>query len=822
MTADLGGGRAQPATAPFVPWPLPAALGMALGIVAVELAPLAWVIVVCLAVAGVVALGVVAARSEVPAGGEAARVVVGGQTVDREAASRFPRRAPPPWLAVLLIAALVGAVRYGTWLHAARADPVAPLVGRATRWSGTSDGDVLLARAPVRARLALVATGDLRAADGGALPTGEVTFEGVAEPAPGKRNPGGFDYAAYLRRRGVSGQLFVERVVAADSGVRLRERLLAGVRRGLPETKAALMAAMTLGERGDLGPLRERFAAAGLAHVLALSGLHVGVLLAAIGRLLAPLGRRRYPALMLVTVGFVALVGASPSVMRAATMALAVLLGLWFGSGRVEPWTALALAATVGLLYAPQMLFDASFQLSYLAVAGMLVFLPPWVARIAVAAWAPPPGRAPAGRRSFWLRVRQAALVGGAASVAAQLPSLSLVAGSFGAVPLFSAVVNVVAVPLAGLLVPLGFLAGVVGLVALPLAGWVNRATAVTAEALLAFAALGERLPSLAWGEVGWLGHACWGATVVALAAWAHGYLRARHALTVALVAGATTWVVPPRWAPVDVWYLDVGQGDAVLLRLPGGGRVLIDGGGTPFSDYDVGTRVVLPALRALGVHRLDLVVATHPDADHVEGLLPVLERMPVGMLVTGPAAPGVALDERLRALAAERNVPVHQALRGERIHVGRGAGRHASGAVLEVVNPGADATERVVSTPNETSVALVLWLGGSPRAVFLGDLGVDTETRLAVPPLDVLMVGHHGSRGSTSETLVRAAGPKLAVVSVGRNRYGHPHPTVIERLAAHGATVLTTLEHGAVRVGFGAAGPRVVTAAHGSLTWDW
>src|SRR5690606_16544192 len=260
-------------------------------------------------------------------------------------------------------------------------------------------------------------------------------------------------------------QLFVERVVGASSGLRLRERLLAGVRRGLPETKAALMAAMTLGERGDLGPLRERFAAAGLAHVLALSGLHVGVLLAAIGRALAPLGRRRYPALMLVTVGFVVLVGPSPSVMRAATMALAVLVGMALGAGRVQPWTALALAATVGLLHAPQMLFDASFQLSYLAVAGMLVFLPPWAARFAGAAMAPSASRPTAAGSPVWPRVRQAALVGGAASVAAQLPSMSLVAGSFGAVPVFSAVVNVVAVPLAGLLVPLGFLAGSVGLV---------------------------------------------------------------------------------------------------------------------------------------------------------------------------------------------------------------------------------------------------------------------------------------------------------------------------------------------------------------------
>lgn len=782
---------------PYVPWPLPAAVGLALGICAAAALP-TWV-----ALATVLGL----------ASGVAA-------TVARRHGSC------PTWLLVAVVAMAVGAARFALWRHAP--DPVAPLLGREARWIGHSDGNVLRVLDPVRTRLALVPTGPVEE-----VPSGWVTVVGTAERADGKRNPGGFDYAGYLRRRGVTAELFVAGVVEARGRRSVRDRLLAGVREGLSEEAAALMAAMTLGVRDDLGALRDRFAAAGLAHVLALSGLHVGVLLAAIGRLLAALGRRRYPWLILITVGFVALVGPSPSVVRAAVMALAVLAGLASGAGRVAPWTALGLAATAGLLHAPQMLFDASFQLSYLAVGGMLAFLPPWLAVANGASDGPAPARRrptvlpnrgrPVGSATDvigpWARrARPVVVAGGAASVAAQLPSLSLVAGSFGSVPLASPLVNLLAVPLAGVLVPLGFLAGAAGLVASPLAWLVNRATSPLAEALLALAAVGERLPALAWGEVTWLGHACWAATVVALAAWAHGMLRPRHALTVALCAGVTTWTVPPAAAPPDVWFLDVGQGDAVVLRLPGGVHALIDGGGTPFSDFDVGARVVLPALRALGVHRLDVVVATHPDADHVEGLLAVLERMPVATLITGPSAPGVAFDERLRALARANGTRVHEARRGERIHLGRPSSDRAGGrAVLEVLNPGADAAERVVESPNETSVALALWLDGTPRAVFLGDLGVATEARLAVPPVEVLMVGHHGSRGSTSEALLRAARPRLAVISVGRNRYGHPHPSVVERLRSAGVTVRTTLEHGAVRVPLGPRGGGVTVAVEGA-----
>jgi competence protein ComEC len=117
---------------------------------------------------------------------------------------------------------------------------------------------------------------------------------------------------------------------------------------------------------------------------------------------------------------------------------------------------------------------------------------------------------------------------------------------------------------------------------------------------------------------------------------------------------------------------------------------------------------------------------------------------------------------------------------------------------VLELLNPPADTSGL---SPNDASLAFVLRLAGVPRALFLGDLGVGVEPDLAVPPLDVLMVGHHGSRHSTSEGLLKAASPGLAVISVGRNGYGHPTAEVLERLAAHGVEVMTTREHGAIRV---------------------
>jgi competence protein ComEC len=569
------------------------------------------------------------------------------------------------------------------------------------------------------------------------------------------------------------------------------ERLAIGIGAGLPQESAALMLAMSIGRRDDLGELRDSFGAAGMAHLLALSGLHVGVLLVFFGKALGRLPRARLPVIALGTVAFVALVGPSPSVVRAATMALAALASTALGAGRAGPMATLSLAMLVGVLTAPQMVFDLGFQLSYLAVGGMLLYLPPWTERLATLF-----GPAPAGLDRWRRLVRgagSAAITGALVSVAAQLPTLSLVAGTFLSVPVASPLVKVLAVPIAGLLVPLGFLAGLVGLVAEPLARIINLAVMPLAAALVWLAEVGARLPRLAWGEVTTVGHVAWALFAVTLAAWSRRRLRLAQVLAIGLVIGGATYALPARYSQPDIWFLDVGQGDSALLRVGSGANVLIDGGGSPFSDYDVGARVVVPALRALGVTHLSVVINTHADADHSEGLIAVLEAFPVGLLITGPPQPGNALDERLRALAAARGVSTHEARRGERLVVGD--------AVLEFVNPPALTSNL---SGNDASVAFVLRHAGEARALFLGDLGVAVEPDLPVPPLDVLMVGHHGSRGSTSPGLVRAVSPRLAVISVGRNNYGHPVPEVVERLAENGAQVLTTREHGAVRVVLG------------------
>lgn len=647
----------------------------------------------------------------------------------------------------------------------ARADPLAGRHETDVVFTGTSDGRTLRLDDPPGARVAL--------APMGVVPVGRVTVRGTLSHAQGKRNPGGFDYRGYLARRDVTGQLFVDEVLSHVRSPDVRGRLARAGGQGLGEREAALVAAMTLGVRDGLGDLRDTFAAAGLAHVLALSGLHVGVLILACSTLLRGLGTRRYPLLLAVVAGFVWLVDASPSVVRACAMVAAGLVTQWSGGGRLEPWTALSLAALGTLLWRPAWLFDTSFQLSYLAVIGLLVFTPPLLRMLR------------ADRGPWW---RPRTLIGGgiAVSVASQLPLASLLLAGFGQLPLLSPLVNVIAVPLATVLVPLGFLASTVGVVWEPLARLVNVATQPVAWLLIATADWAASWPSLTWGEIDGDDHVVYAVAVVALALHVHARLRLRNAAVVwLLVLGIAA--IPPRLP--EIVFLDVGQGDAALIRLPGRVEILIDGGGTPFSDFDPGAQIVVPALRALGVDELELVVASHSDTDHIEGLASVLRAIPVQQLIVGVPAPGVRVYDELMVAAMETGTAVRSVRRGERISVGD--------AELSVLHPAAGSR----GESNEDSVALLFSWQGHPVGLFLGDVSTEVERVLAVPATPLLMVAHHGSRFSTSDELLRAARPQRAVVSVGRNMFGHPAAEVLARLEAYGVQVHTTRAAGAVRV---------------------
>jgi competence protein ComEC len=253
---------------------------------------------------------------------------------------------------------------------------------------------------------------------------------------------------------------------------------------------------------------------------------------------------------------------------------------------------------------------------------------------------------------------------------------------------------------------------------------------------------------------------------------------------------------------------IDVGQGDATLLQFPNGNSLLVDAGGRPGS-FDIGGRVVTPAVWALGVRTLSWLAITHPDLDHIGGSVTVAEDLAPREIWEGVPVPRDPDVGRLRQAADARGIAWRRVLAGARLDIG---GRVS----IEAVHPPEPEWERQRSRNEDSMVLRIRY--GVVDALLTGDAGQEFEGRLppdlSAAPIRILKAGHHGSRSSTSDRLVAAMRPHVALISVGRgNLFGQPAPDVLARLAGAGAAIFRTDRDGAVMVETDGVTVRVRTA---------
>jgi competence protein ComEC len=540
-------------------------------------------------------------------------------------------------------------------------------------------------------------------------------------------------------------------------------------------TRAALVDALIIDRRAELDPaLRDRYARSGLTHLLSISGLHVGFLAAWIMLVLRRLPLR--PAgQALAAVGlvfaYVWLLGAPAPALRAALMLAVAEVARW-RQRVVAPRGSIALAALLVMLIDPWAVRSVGAWLSVAAIAAVI--------------WAD---------RRFRAAPRLARLL--APSAVATLLTAPITAYAFGTVAPVGVIANLAGIPLGALAVPGVALA--LGTSAVwPAAGELLAAGAGLCLALLDIVAdIGARVPG---GHVvtvaSWQAAALW--SVVAAVLWwlwhAPRFVRLARGMFVAAVA-AWGWVVAElprdRDGALTVHFLDVGQGDAAALRTPHGRWVLIDAGPRT-RDRDAGRRVVVPFLRRHGVRRLDVVVASHGHADHVGGMPAVFAALPVDVVLdAAEPVPETAYLEYLAAVEAS-GARWHRARRGDTVSM--------DGVRIVVLSPDS-AWAAGMLDPNEESLVLLVSHAGR-RLLFMGDAGAPVEQRLAghVGDIDLLKVGHHGSRTATGSAWLAELRPETAVISAGRrNTYGHPAPQVLARLAQHGAAVLRTDRDGTI-----------------------
>lgn len=654
-----------------------------------------------------------------------------------------------------------------------------------------------------------------------AIPDGaRVSVTGTLRHPSASGNPGEFNYAMYLYRQNVAATVYVHDVALADDSVPLRYRLgqridglFARLRNAMARRIAVatspsagpVLIAMTTGARELLSEATENaFRRTGTSHLLAVSGLHVGMI-GALALLLARAARldgwRRDLVVACIVWGFVLLTGARPSSLRAG---LTASLGLAAYRLRraVEPLQLWALSGLVLLIVKPLLAYDAGFQLSYAATGSILLWLRALQSRLP---------RGPTGRVALACAI----------SLAAQAGTAPLIAFYFHEVSLVGVVVNWVAVPLAApvlYLTVLGMLISVlsepVGALFIALAGKVvdiglRSLTAVAEHPWAAAEVAAPKLPT-AWGLALFLS----GLPLTLQRGEASTAVVGRRLLAaaMALLCGAT-------WLPffrsslgiVEITFIDVGQGDAILIRTPRGRTVLVDGGGSPrraVDDYfDVGARRLVPYLQHIGVRRVDIVVNTHPDEDHLQGLLAVLRTRQVGLVLDSGQAANTWTYREYVDLLAGHGLLYHEARRGHTIVLD-------DDIVLTVLGPRGDGA---ATSLNNGSVVLRL---DTPHGSVLlpGDLERSGQQELLWGAenvrLDatVIKVPHHGSARDVDWRFIDAVQPQVAVFQVGRNSFGHPSREALSAYAERGARIYRNDAHGAVTVYLTPWGVRVHT----------
>ena len=618
----------------------------------------------------------------------------------------------------------------------------------------------------------------------------------------GRRNPGAFDFASYLRNRRIHRTLRHCELIDFERADR-RFDLAGWVYRTLPErvpgVPGEVLRGLLLGTGRELpDELTEAFRRSGTVHVLAVSGLHVGFIVLIVHAVLRSLRVPRRVARILVLpalIGFVLVVGPRPSVVRASTMA-AFLIAAPLLERKPNALNALGAAALALLLVRPGSLFDLGFRLSFSAVAGILLLHRPLEEALSV----------PLRALGPWA-IRLAAPV--ALSLSAQAGVAAILVGVFGETSVVSPVANLAVVPLAGLSVA----AGLAMLVSEPLGSWPASAfAAVSWSSIRLLVLITERLGDCPWATVR-VASRFWPAVLCTTMGFglrlrATSVRGRRVGLAVmlgSLVVAASLYFVGPGRSYPRVVFFDVGQGDSVLLELPRRRYVLVDAGPGPASTAqtgaagvrDAGKDVVLRHLRREGVTRLAAVVVTHAHADHYGGAASVLLGVWVDTLIL-PV--GRASDIRLAdlmAVAERRGTVVREVSSGETLRVG-----HTHLAVLWP-----DAAVGPEWSENDSSVVLRATVSGHDL-LLTGDIEKRAEGHLCAAPgalsAGLLKVPHHGSGTSSTEGFVRRVSPGLAVVQVGeRNRHGHPDRETLDRLAAAGAIVMRTDVDGAVVVTF-------------------
>jgi competence protein ComEC len=547
--------------------------------------------------------------------------------------------------------------------------------------------------------------------------------------------------------------------------------------------EGAFLEALLLGERGRIDEATTRtLQKSGLLHLIAISGGHIVVisyLLFGLLRLFRTPKRSSYVILIFLLLFYALLVEGQASVFRAAIMSLVYLVGklLWRNSRLLNT---ISFSAFILLIFNPFYLFDMGFELTFAATLSIILFFP------AVKKFLP---RLPLTISDLL-----------ALSLTAQLGVLPFLANSFNRVSISSLLLNLAAIPLTGVIMALGFIFLAVSYASAFLGQALAQALKFLIHVFLWISHLFDPLPFFSYRIPTPPLPVILGYFLLLFLLLLRPRVKGQRVATAALFAIflviLVTYPFPAQLSrSLKLTFLDVGQGDSILVEFPGRKKMLVDGGGVPDDSFDIGENVVSPFLWSKGIKRIDCLVLTHAHPDHLNGLKAVARNFKIGRYWEAFSPPQSPAYEELKN-------NLGPSVLKERIF--RGFERREGEVRIEVIHP-EEETPFVLEPSNDKSLVLRVSFG---ETVFLlaSDIGLEAEGEIIAKNVNirsqVLKSPHHGSKSSSSEAFLETVRPQFVIVTAGRgNFYGVPHQEILNRYKSIGARILRTDEEGAIEI---------------------
>ncbi|MBM2837884.1 MAG: metallo-beta-lactamase superfamily [Deltaproteobacteria bacterium] len=633
-------------------------------------------------------------------------------------------------------------------------------------------------------------------------------------------NPGGFDYERSLALKGIFASAYLKDgygIIKTAEGISSVNRWIEGIRDSIREhvfksagTTAPVLLALITGEQGEIQRgIREDFSRAGTAHILAISGEHIGIIALASFALFLWLLKRSelimlhtniYKGAAVLTIPAVILytliAGSGFSIVRAGIMGGTLLVAVLVNRRRDIP-SLIASAAFLILVFEPQALFDISFQLSFASVISLAMAAP----YLKMVYSRNAENNLETGTSSVKRRIISWLAIPAAVSLAATIWTAPLVAYYFNRFSIISPLSNLITVPLVGLIVvPLGLISSIF----IPISQTVSGLLIKTDSQLLSLIIwLTSRIAAIPMSSIRVVTPNIFEISLfyIAVVLFIYrgriiGWKRFFYTVSAILIILESFYFFKPFFQKeLRVTFLDVGQGESALVEFPGGQRMLIDGGGLPMSDFEIGERVLAPFLWHKKIGRIDYVVLSHPNSDHYGGLPFILRNFNVGEIWES------GVEEK-----SEGYLEFKKAVResgGIHKKVGDGDRLSINSVSIDVMNPPKDYKTNSDRDANNGSVVLKLAYGKT-SFLFTGDIEKEAEYLLLSKGNElkctVLKVPHHGSLTSSSIAFLDKARPDKAVFSVGySNQFGFPKESITKRYKDVGTSAYRTDRDGAI-----------------------